>query len=149
MTQEDGFIEVSVNLYNKTPLIKWVRPVIIKRLKLLFDTYCMVIVSRESGLDFTEIQDMDPDESLAWVVYGAYKSYASLKNKRPRISITTAVEWIKGMLPDERQRMAETYKKSREIGTLAESYQKARNGPEVDSDGEMVPKKPEGSELQN
>lgn len=147
MTQEDGFIEVQVNLYNKTPLLKWVRPVIIKKLKLLFDTYCMVIVSRESGLDFSEVQDMDPDESLAWVVYGAYKSYAALQNRRPRVHITTAVEWVKGMLPDERLRMAETYKMSKEIGSIAESYQIARDkDPDGEADGV---KKVEGSVQQN
>ena len=143
MTQEDGFIEVSVNLYNKTPLIKWVRPVIIKRLKLLFDTYAMALVSRESGLDFSDIEGMDKEEYVVWMVWAAYMSHASLKNKRPKVSIPEAQRWLRGMLLEDRQRVAETIQVSREIGTIAESYQIARN---KDEGGDRT-KKPGGSEL--
>ena len=143
MTQEDGFIEVSVNLYNKTPLIKWVRPVIIKRLKLLFDTYAMALVSRESGLDFSDIEGMDKEEYVVWMVWAAYMSHASLKNKRPKVSIPVAQRWLRGMLLEDRQRVAETIQVSREIGTIAESYQIARNK----DDGGDSAKKPGGSEL--
>jgi len=146
MTQEDGYVEVLVNLYNRTPLIKWVRPVIIKKLQLLFDSYAMIMVSRESGLDFTDIEGMDKEEYVVWMVWAAYMSHASLKNKRPRISIPEAQRWLKGMLLEDRQRVAETIQVSREIGTMAESYQTARNKGE---DGEDGPKKVEGSELQN
>ncbi len=147
MTQEDGFVEVQVNLYNRVPLIKWIIPVRIKKLKLLFDTYAMALVSRESGLDFTDIEGMDKEEYIVWMVYAAYMSHASLKNKRPRISIPEAQQWLKGMLMEERQRVVDTIQVSREIGTLAESYQTARNkGTDDDEDGV---KKVEGSEPQN
>ena len=149
LTQEDGYVEVTVNLYNRIPLLKWIIPVRLKKLRLLFDTYCMVIVSRESGLDFTQIQEMEVDEALAWTVYGAYKSYKSLTNKRPRISVTTAVKLVKGMLPAERERMAEAYKKSREIGELADSYQKARSrDPEGEADG-IKKAQGQGSDMQS
>ena len=146
MTQEDGFIEVSVNLYNRVPLIKWIRPVVIKKLRLLFDTYAMALVSRESGLDFTDIEGMDKEEYVIWMVWAAYMSHASLKNKRPKISIPEAQRWLKGMLLEDRQRVAETIQVSREIGTMAESYQTARNKGTDEEDG---PKKAGGSELQN
>lgn len=149
MTQEDGFVEVQVNLYNKTPLIRWVRPVIIKKLRLLFDTYCMVIVTRESGLDFSDIENMDKEEYLAWMLYGAHKSYASLSNRRPNITIEDAVQWLKGMLIEDRKRAAETIQLSREIGEIADSYQKARNRPELDNEGEPLGKKGKGSDLQS
>ena len=145
MTQEDGFVEVSVNLFNKAPLIKWIRPVVIKRLKLLFDTYAMALVSRQSGLDFTDIEGMDKEEYVVWMVWSAYMSYASLRNHRPKVSIQDAEQWMKGMLLEDRKRVAETIAASREIGTMAESYQTARNK----DDGEDSPKKVEGSELQN
>lgn len=127
MTQEDGFIEVSVNLYNKTPLVKRIIPVRIKKLKLLFDTYSMMVIGRESGLDFADVENLDPEEYLTWMVYAGYKSHKSLRNHRARISITDAVEWVNGMMTREREKIVDTWKKSREIGELMLSYQAARN----------------------
>jgi hypothetical protein len=134
MTQEDGFIEVKTTLWNRTPLLKWFRPVVVKRLKLLFDVYSMMIVSRHSDLDFRQVDKMDAEENLTWMVYGGYMSYHSTRNHRPDITVLDAERWVKGMLVDERLKVLETMKRSKEIGELAESYQKARN-PEGRSDG--------------
>lgn len=149
MTQEDGFVEISVNLYNKHRILKWIRPVIIKRLRLLFDTYSMMVVSRNSDLDFTDIEHMDPEEYMAWMVYGGYVSYKSLKNQRPRISIEDAVQWVKGMLAEDRKRMLDTMQKSREIGKMADDYQKARNKEDGYPEGEAdEPKKDQAQDLE-
>lgn len=145
MTQEDGFIEVKVNLYNRTPIIRWVRPVIFKKLPLLFDTYAMIAVSRGSGLDFTRMDQMDPEEYLAWMIYGGYTSYQSLKNRRVSLTIETCVEWVKGILYQDRLEIFQTIQKSKELGSLMESYQAARN-PDGGSDG---PKKAVDSVTRN
>lgn len=151
MTQEDGYVEIRVNLYSRLMILKWIRPVVIKKIRLLFDTYAMMVVSRNSDLDFTDIEHMDPEEYMAWMVYGGYVSYKSLRNKRPRISIEEAVQWVKGMLAEDRKKVLETLQLSKEIGQIADSYQKARNkyeGPEGEAD---VPKKvqAQGSEQQS
>lgn len=135
-TQEDGYIEVTTNLFNRTPILKWVRPVFIKRLRLLFDTYSLMIVSRESGLDFSDMDNMDMEEYLAWMVWGGYKSHQATIDKKPRGSVEDAVRWVRGILIEDRKEIQETIKMSKEIGMIAESYQKARNNPEGEAEGE-------------
>lgn len=130
MTQEDGFVEVKCTIQNRTPILKWVRPVIIKKLQLLFDVYCMMIVSKHSDLDFSDIENMDSEEYLAWMVYAGYLSHAALSNKRPRITVEDAVVWVAGMMRDQRLEIYDTIQLSKEIGQIAESYQKARTGDE-------------------
>jgi len=127
MTQEDGYIEVKTNLFNRTPIMKWVRPVIFKKLELLFDTYCMLLVSRNSDLDFTDLENMEPEEYLAWMLYGGYLSHQALKNRRPKLEIEECVRWGKGILYQDRLDIMRTIQKSKEIGGLVSSYQKARN----------------------
>jgi len=144
MTQEDGFIEVRVYLTNRRPIIKWVRPVVIKRIRLLFDVYCMMIVARTSGLDFTEADKMEPQEMLTWMVYGGYSSYRSLSNKRPGVTVEDVQEWVRGILHEDRIRILEAVQESREIGQLAKSYQEARSSGEGDGS-----KKVAGSDQQS
>ncbi len=145
MTQEDGFIEVKTNLYNRTPLLKWVRPVVVKKLRLLFDVYCLFIVSRESDLDFSDMENMNTEEYLTWMIYGGTMSYGSTKNYRPKVSVLDAERWMKGVLQDDRIRILRTIEMSKEIGELTESYMKARN-PEGEAGRS---KKVEGSVQQN
>ena len=127
MTQEDGFIEVKCYLTNQVPIIRWVRPVIIKKVKLLFDVFAIMTVARESGLTFIGLDEMDPEEYMAWMVYGGMKSYASLRNKRLDLSINEVLVMLDGMLNEDRAAILETVKISKEIGQLGEAYQKARD----------------------
>lgn len=144
MTQEDGFIEVKSYLANRTPIIRWVRPVVSKKLKLLFDVFAMMTMARDSGINFDEVKQMEGQEQLAWLVYGGLKSHASLKNKRLDISIEEVVELIDGILIQDRAAILETIEKSREIGKLAESYQTARQNMAEEADGPLSQKKDQG-----
>jgi len=126
MTQEDGFIEVKCYLTNHTPILKWVRPVITKKLRLLFDVFAMMVMARDSTVNYDEMNKMEANEQLAWMIYGGLKSYAALKNKRLQISIEEVVELMDGILIQDRVAVLETISGSREIGKLAQSYQEAR-----------------------
>lgn len=146
MTQE-GYIEVKANLFSTTPVLKWVRPVKVIKLNLLFDVYCWMIVGRESNLDFTQVDDMNPDEYLAWVVYGAYLSAQSLKNKRPRVTVEDAERWVRGILNEDRIRIYKTIANSKQVGKIVDDYQKARmGGPSEDEEEGESPKKQGGSD---
>jgi len=127
MTQEDGFIEVKVNLFNRTPIIKWVRPVYFKKLPLLFDTHAMLVISIDADLDFTDVENLKGEELLAWIIFGGYKSYALLKGKRVRLDINEVLVWVKGMLNDDRIKVLDTWRGSKAVGKLTDSYLKARN----------------------
>jgi hypothetical protein len=143
MTQEDGFIEVQVNLFNRTPIVKWVRPVYFKKLPLLFDVYCLMIISMDADVEFSDLDNkMNPEELLAWIIYGGYKSYTFLQGKRSQVTIDEVLTWVKGMLNDDRIKVMEVFRETKAIGKLAESYQKARN-PEGEEAGQS--KKAEGS----
>lgn len=141
MTQEEGFIEIKTNLWNRNRLTKWVLPVRIKRVKLLLDVYCWMFVSRNSDLDFTRIEDMDSEEFLTWAVFGGYMSYAAIKNKKPRLSIQEVEDWVKGILMEDRVKILETIQLVREVGETHQSYQKAMLAGEDDG-----PKKVDGSD---
>lgn len=143
MTQEDGYIEVKCYLRNQTPIIRWVRPVKTKRLKMLFDVFAMMVMARDSGIDFSQMQEMEPEEQLAWMVYGGLCSHASLKNRRLNIPIETVIGWIDGILLQDRAAILDTISNSRAIGELAESYQKAR---ETMAEGEDGSKKAPGQD---
>jgi len=110
---------------NRSRLTKWIRPVIIKRIRLLFDVFCWITISRESTLDFTEMDQMDPEEYLAWIVYGGYMSYQSTLNKRSRPDILQVQEWVEGMLMRDRQDIINAVQESRTVGEMAEMYQAA------------------------
>jgi hypothetical protein len=125
--QEDGFIEVQVNLFNRTPVIKWVRPVYFKKLSLLFDTHAMLAISMDADLDFSQVDEMKGEELLAWIIYGGYKSYAVLNDKRSNIDIEEVLIWVKGMLVDDRVKVMEAWDNSKAVGKLTDSYLKARN----------------------
>lgn len=128
MTQEDGFIEVQVNLFNRTPVIKWVRPVYFKKLHLLFDVYSMMILASDADVEFSDLDNkMGAEELLAWIIYGGYKSYKLLKGKRARLDIEEVQVWVKGMLNDDRVRVMDAWSNSRAVGKLTDSYLKARN----------------------
>jgi len=124
MTQE-AFIEVNTYLVNKNRLTKWIRPVIVKRLKLLFDVFCWVTVSRDTDLDFEEMEAMDPEEYLAWIVYGGHVSYMSTHGKRSKPDILRVQRWVAGMLVQDRQAIIDTIRDSRSVGEMAEMYQAA------------------------
>lgn len=127
MTQEDGFIEVKCYLKETRPILKWVRPVKVKKLRLLFDVFAMMAVARDSDLDFTQMDQMDPHEYLSWMVYGGILSYAALTNERPRLTVEDAVSLVDGMMQDDRMAILRTIQLSRELGKLAADYQQARN----------------------
>lgn len=126
MTREDGLIEVNYYLKNRTPIVKWVRPVIAKKLRLRFDVFAVMVMANDSGVNFDEMNQMEPNEQLAWMVYGGMKSHASIKNRRLDISIEQVIEIIDGVLLQDRAAILETIAASRQIGKLAESYQQAR-----------------------
>jgi hypothetical protein len=125
--QEDGFIEVQVNLFNRTPVIKWVRPVYFKNLPLLFDTHAMLIISMDADLDFSDVEELKGEELMAWIIYGGYKSYRISKSKRPNVDIEKVLTWVKGMLVDDRVKVMEAWSNSKAVGKLTDSYLKARN----------------------
>ena len=127
MTQEDGFIEVKVNLFNRNRLTKWFRPVYFKKLPLLFDTHAMLFISLDADLDFVDVENLKGEELLAWIIYGGYKSYAISKNRKPRTDIEDVMVWVKGMLNDERVRVLDAWGQSKAVGKLTDSYLKARN----------------------
>jgi hypothetical protein len=140
MKQEDNFIEVTTNIRVTTPVLRWFFPVRIKKLRLLFDVYAWIFVSRQSNLDFTEAEKMDPEEFLVWSVYGAHASYLSLNNDRIRAGVEEVQRWVKGMLMEDRERILKTIIDSRSIGESAGSYQEAmvamaeeEEGPKKDS----------------
>jgi len=135
MTQEDGFIEVTCYLTNRTPVIRWVRPVRTKKLRMLFDVFAMMVMARDSGVNFSEMNQMEMGEQMAWMIYGGLKSYASLKDKRLRISIEQVLELLDGILTADRAAILETISESRAIGKLAESYQEAREGMAEEGSG--------------
>jgi len=135
MTQEDGYIEIRTNVWNRNPLTRWIRPVKIRRLKMLFDVYCWIVVGRESSLDFAQVDQMDPEEFMTWAVYGGMVSYAALQHKRPRITPEICQEYVKGILIEDRLRMTDTIIASRQTGDLAESYLKARAAKAEDQGG--------------
>ena len=85
---------------------------------------------------------MEANEQLAWMVYGGLKSYAALKNRRMTISIEKVIELMDGILLQDRANIYETISKSRQIGKLAESYQRAREA--MAEKGEDGSKKAEG-----
>ena len=145
MTQEDGFIEVKVNLFNRTPIIKWVRPVYFKKLRLLFDTHAMLFISLDADLDFVDVENLKGEELLAWIIYGGYKSYAISKSRKPYVDIEDVIVWVKGMLNDDRLRVLEVWGQSKAVGKLTDSYLKARN----ESGEGKGSKKAEGSVLQS
>lgn len=124
-------------------MLKWVRPVVVKRLRLLFDTYCLFLISKESDLAFSEMESMTMDEYLTWMIWGGYMSFYSTKNTRPKITVLDTEIWAKGVLQEDRIRIMETIKASKEIGEITESYMKARN---QGADGS---KKVKGSVLQS
>ena len=139
MTQEDGYIEVKCYLTNRVPIIRWVRPVKTKKLRMLFDVFAMMVMARDSGVNFSDMQEMQADEQMAWMVYGGLRSYASLKNRRLDVPIETVIEWIDGILLHDRAAILETIGASRSIGKLAESYQEAREAMAEEAGTKKVP----------
>lgn len=145
MTQEDGFIEVKVNLFNRTPIAKWVRPVYFKKIRLLFNVHCMVIISQDSGLDFSDLEKMTLEEHMAWFIYAGFRSYAFHISKNMQITIEQAERYAKGLLHEDRMAVYQTMEASKHIGKLIESYQNARNADGEDGKS----KKKEGSVLKS
>jgi len=142
MTQEDGFIEVKCYLTNHTPILKWVRPVITKKLRLLFDVMSVMIYARDSGVNFDEMNQMENSEQLAWMVYGGMKSYSLMKNRKLDISIEQVMDLLDGVLIQDRAAIYETISASRQLGEVAKSYQEAREALAEQGDG--ISKKVEG-----
>lgn len=124
MTKEDGFVEVKIVTLN-TGLIRVIRPASIKRVKLLFDIMCWMVVARDSGLDFQQIEEMDPDEFLTWAFYGGYVSHLNYTGKSKKIDVEVVQEWVQGLLVNDRKRILETIIGSRDMGETAKSYQQA------------------------
>lgn len=145
MTQEDGFIEVKVNLFNRNRLTKRFRRVYLKKLPLLFDTHAMLFISLDADLDFVDVENLKGEELLAWIIYGGYKSYAISKNRKPYVDIEDVTVWVKGMLNDERIRVLDAWGQSKAVGKLTDSYLKARN----EAGEGKTSKKAEGSVLEN
>lgn len=142
MKQEDNFIEVKTNLWNRVP-IRWIIPVRIKKLRLLFDVYAWVFVGRNSGLDFNQIEEMDPGEFLTWSVYGAHASYLSTIGKRLTVDVETVQGWVRGILAEDRERIIRVIMESKAIGETAQAYQKGKMSGDK-KDGES--KKDNGSD---
>lgn len=130
-------MEVRSYLKNKTPIIKWIRPVRVRKVPLLMDVYAMIITAKETDLAFDQVDQMNPDEYLAWMIYGGYRSYQLLHNKRPSIEIEDCLEIVDGLFQDQRLAVLRTIQLSKEIGKLMDSYQKARQrlaGEDPDSE---------------
>ena len=126
-------------LTNRTPIIRWVRPVVTKKLRLLFDVFAMMVMARDSGVNFSEMSQMETNEQMAWMVYGGMRSYASLKNRRIKVPIERVIEMLEGVLLTDRAAILETIAASREIGKLAESYQEARENMAEESGSKKAP----------
>jgi len=153
MKQEDRFnpdlyLEVRAHLPRKgaARILGKTREV---KIPLLIDVYCWLNLTTMSGLDFTEVDQMDPTEYMTWLMLAASDSYYAAKRKRKRLTIDDTQKLVPGLLWTDQQRIFDLIVRSRTVGETVKSYQEAMQGPEEDNqeqvDGEDHPKKKAGN----
>lgn len=123
MNQEDGYIRVKAYKTNR-PWIRWLIPVHRVTIEMVFDVYAWTFMAQEIGLGFNEFDKIPNEDYMAWAIYGANASHASLRRKRGR-GIEEIQELVRGILAEDRARILETINESRMYGQTIKEYAEA------------------------
>lgn len=126
-------------------ILKYISPVKIQKITLILDMFAWTIVTRESGLDFSQVDEMVLDEYFTWVIYGGHVSYQATKHRKSKYSVTKVEEFVQGLLQADRERILDVITRSRQIGEKGEQYQEAM-AKMVDSQEDDEGKKLTGSD---